>query len=314
MQLNEGTSIRILATAVAAFALAVSAAASPPDAEQRTLKMRVAVAPLDWSDRYWIDDWQIPVEFRNAIYEKLVKKLHDSGKFVVLERDALEALLKEQAIKEDNTGQSQKGKVVPAQALVKGKVTDFSLRKGGVGGGISVKGINVGASVTEAKMGISVRIFNVDTSEVLANEDAASSVQSTSFRFSGGIGSVFTDFAAFERSPLGEATTKAINQAVEKIIKKLEGQPWTASVADWDADAKELTINAGSDLGVREGDRFEIHRVTRVIKDPETGEILGKRTAKVGVIRIVQVEKKFAIAEVIEGEGFGAGDVVKEIR
>lgn len=276
--------------------------------------MRVAVAPLDWGDRYWVDDWQIPVEFRNAIYEKLVKKLLDTGQFVVLEREALDALLREQAIKEENTGKSQKGKTVPAQALVKGKVTDFQMKQSGAGGGIGIKGLRIGAKVTEAKMSMNVRIFSVDSSEVLATEEASGKVQSTSFRFSGGIGSVFTDFAAFERSPLGEATTKAIDQAVEKVMKKLGTQLWTASVADFDSDSKEVTINAGSDLGVQVGDVFEIHRVSRIVRDPETGEILGKKTAKLGMVRVKEVEKKFAVAEVVEGTQFEAGDVVKEIK
>ena len=46
--------------------------------------------------------------------------------------------------------------------------------------------------------------------------------------------------------------------------------------------------------------------------DPETGEVLGFRTTKSGRVRVTEVQKKLAIAEVIEGEGFGAGDIVRE--
>ncbi|HRF60697.1 MAG TPA: CsgG/HfaB family protein [Fimbriimonadaceae bacterium] len=298
----------LLAIAVAGLAMAA------PVVDQKKLKMRIAVAPLDWTDRDYISDWRIPVEFRNAIYEKLVKKLVDTNRFVVLEREAMEAMLTEKAIKEDNTGQSQKGKIVPAQALVKGKVTDFSLDNKGAGGGVSVGPIRVGASGGQAKMTINVRLFDVDTSEVLFSEDASGVALAGGFSIGANIGSAFTDFGAYEKSPLGKATTTAIDKAVEKILAKMDKTPWQAMVADFDGSSKEVTINAGSDLGVSEGDLFEVHRVMRVIKDPETGAVLGKRTSKVGSIKIIQVDKKFAIGQLVDGTEFQPGDIVREIK
>lgn len=282
---------------------------------EKKLKMRVAVAQLDWSAHEYWNEWQVPIEFRNAIQEKLIKKLMDTGRFVVLEREAMEALEKEQAIKEENTGQSQKGKIIPAQALVKGKVTDFEMSRSSTGGGVNIGGIGrVGGSVTQAKMAINVRIFNVDTSEMLASEEAAGKVSSTGFKFDGNSKVAFADFASFEKSPLGEATTKAIDQAVEKIIAKLGKTAWSCRVADYDTDTKEVTLNAGEELGVQVGDTFEVHKISKVIKDPETGAILGTKTAKVGVIKVTEVDKKFSIAKVVEGEGFETGAIVKEIK
>lgn len=296
-----------------ALALVGVASAGSVKADKK-LKMRIAVAPLDWKKDY-IESWQIPTEFRNAIYEKLVKKLLDTGRFIVLEREAMEALLTEQGIKEENTGQSQKGKTVPAQALVQGKVTDFEMSRSSTGGGVNIGGIGrVGGSVTNAKMAINVRIFNVDTSEVVASEEAAGKAQRTGFKFDGNYRVAFADFEQFERTPLGEATTKAIDVAVEKILAKLGKTPWSCRVADYDSSAKEVTINAGSDLGVEVGDTFDVYKVTKVIKDPETGETLGTKTAKVGRIKITEVDKKIATATVVEGDGFDVGAIVKEIK
>lgn len=300
----------LLLVALAAFA---SVALSSPIDQTKRLKMRVAVAPLDWSDHDSIDNWQIPVEYRNAIYEKLTKKLMDSGKFIVLEREAMEALLNEKAIKTETSGQSQKGKITPAQSLVKGKVTDFELASKGGGGGISIGGLSLGGRVSEAKVGINVRIFDVDTSELLASEDAAKSTQSHSFSVAGGLNSVFGSFDAFDRSPLGEATTKCISDAVDKIIIILDKQPWSSKVADWDAQAKEVTIGAGAEQGVQVGDTFDVYRVTKIIKDPETGEILGKKTSRVGSVRVTTVDKRFSVAVPVDGTDFMAGDIVKEV-
>lgn len=293
---------------------AISLMVASAPAQEKKLKLRVAVVPLEW-EKSWIEDWQIPIEFRNAIYEKLVEKLVATGRFIVLERDAMDALLKEQAIKEDNSGESQKGKIVPAQALIAGKVVDFTLAKRGAGGGAYIPGVGtVGGSVSEARVKINVRMFNVDTSEVIATESANGSASAAGFAYAGRIAGIFTSFGAFDKSPLGNATNKAIDQCVEKILKKVGAQPWSCRVADWDSDAKEITINAGSLLGVSEGNKFDVYRITKIIKDPETGEILGKKTTKVGMIRVTSVDEKFSIAEVIEGSDFQTGDIVREIR
>lgn len=300
---------------LACFLLA-SALATSSFAQDHNLKLRLAVAPLDWSKTSQIDNWNIPVEFRNAIYEKLVKKLLDTGKFIVLEREAMEALLQEQAIKEENTGQSSKGKIVPAQFLVKGALTDWEMNSKGGGGGIRIGGssggVSLGGKVTEAKVGMNVRMFNVDTSELLASESASKSVKAAGFNVGGWVNSVGADFGAFEKSPLGEATTKAIDQAVDLILKKLGSQPWSCLVADFSDN--EVTLNAGQETGVQPGDTFEVYKVTKVIKDPDTGEILGKKTAKIGTIKVTSVEKKFSIASVVEGTGFEPGCIVREIK
>lgn len=292
---------------LALAAIALLALGAPCQGKQ--LKMRLAVVPLDWSS---FSSWGVPAGFQQAIYEKLVKKLVDTGKFVVLERDALDALLKEQAIKEETTGESMKGKIVPAQALVSGKISDFEVDERGGGAGVSVGGVRIGAGGSQAKVGINVRLFDVDTSEVLLTETATGTSAAGGFKIGANIGSAFTDFDAYQKSPLGKATTTAIDKAVEMIIKKMEKRPWTCKVADFDTESKEIAINAGSEAGVAEGDLFNVMRVTKVIKDPDTGQVIGKRTTKVGVVKVAQVDKKLAFCKVIEGEGFQTGDVVTE--
>ena len=162
---------------LAIFVLAGLAAISFGQAStsgQKHLKLRIAVAPLDYGTFQYIDQWQIPVEFRNAIDEKLASKLFDTGRFIVLEREAMEPLLQEKAIKEDNTGQSQKGKIIPAQALIRAKLTDFSIARRGSGIGVNVGSIGrIGGNVTQAQAAVNLTIFDVDTSALMATADAS---------------------------------------------------------------------------------------------------------------------------------------------
>ncbi|RYG36597.1 hypothetical protein EON81_09290 [bacterium] len=278
---------------------------------QRHLKLRVAVAPMQLKDQNLFDQFQIPVEFRLALDEKLSKRLLDTGKFVVLERAALEEILTEKEIKEETSGQSQKRKIIPAQALVQPKLTNFELNNKGAGGGINVGGIGrIGGSVSEAKGTINVRIIDVDSSELIASEDASGTAQAKGFSFSGNNKVAWADFGAFEKTPLGKAMDTAITKAVEQIVKQLAKQPWSARIAD--VDGKELTISAGEDSGVQAGDEFVLYKKGKEIRDPDSGEILGVRMSKSGRVRIKEVDKKFSVAEMIEGDTVVAGDVIKE--
>jgi curli biogenesis system outer membrane secretion channel CsgG len=298
--------------ALAALATLASAQGTP---QNKQLKLRIAVAPLDYGNKQWFENWNIPVEFRNAIDEKLAQKLFETGRFIVLEREAMSALLDEKAIKEENTGQSQKGKIIPAQALVRGKLTDFTLARRGTGASVNLGSIGrVGGSVSEAKVALNITIFDVDTSELLASAEAAGKASSSSFKLQSGARFGFADFGTFENSPLGEATTKALDATVQKVLEKLGDQPWSARVADFDASSKEITINAGSETGVKVGDTFDLQHISKVIKDPETGQVLRVATTKTGKVRIKEVDKKFSVAELIEGTAAEVGDLVKEIK
>ena len=295
---------------LAALAMMPMAPAALPFQEKR-LKMRIAVAPIESDKEYWFDNWRMPVEFRSALDEKLAQKLLATGRFVVLERAALEAIMQEKAIKEDTTGVPQGGKIIPAQTLVRPKLTNFELNNKGGGLGVNIGGIGrVGGNVSEARAGLNVRLFNVDTSELIASESAEGVAQAQGFKFDGNHRTAYTDFNTFNKTPLGKAMDTAIDKAVNKIVEKLKDQPWSARVAD--VDGKEVFLSAGEDLGVKVGDEFVVYKKGKEIKDPETGEVLGFRTTKSGRVRVTEVQKKLAIAEVIEGEGFGAGDIVRE--
>lgn len=291
------------------LSLALVALTAAAMGQDHRLKIRLAVAPIDWSAA---ESWKMPEGFQAGIYEKLVKKLVETGRFTVLEREALDALMKEQAIKEENTGLSQHGKVVPAQALLQGKITDFEVAERGGGADITVSGITLGGSSKQATVSINVRLFDVDTSEVLSTETSTGKASAGGLSVGLNIGSTYSDFNAFQSSPLGKATTTAIDRAVELVMKKMDRQPWSCKVADFDASDKEVAINAGKESGVRVGDKFDIARTTKVIKDPDTGQIIGRRTHRVGSIVVTRIEKNIAFCSLTDGDPPEVGDTVTE--
>jgi Flagellar assembly protein T, C-terminal domain len=77
---------------------------------------------------------------------------------------------------------------------------------------------------------------------------------------------------------------------------------------------KDAYINAGQDLGIKAGDSLAVFRPGVVIRDPVTGEVLGKEETSLGQLLVTQVRERFALAEVQSGSGFGKNDMVRLVR
>jgi hypothetical protein len=65
-----------------------------------------------------------------------------------------------------------------------------------------------------------------------------------------------------------------------------------ASVAD--ISGGTITITAGSNDGVYQGDVFEVLKIVREVKDPTTKEVLDRITDKVGEMTITSTRDKIA--------------------
>jgi hypothetical protein len=76
-------------------------------------------------------------------------------------------------------------------------------------------------------------------------------------------------------------------------------------------DKKQVTLNKGSEVGLKEGMLLNINRIVRQVKEPETGKVLKIVTEKVGKIRITRVTKKSSIGEIITGNSLRIGDIVQ---
>ncbi|MFN7172277.1 MAG: CsgG/HfaB family protein [Fimbriimonadaceae bacterium] len=304
--LSRSISLGLVALMVGAIAMPTLADAQEP----RRLKMRVAVAPIEWQEK-WIQAYQIPAGFTTEMTGKLAEALLNTGRFDVMEREEMENLLNERYILEENTGQSLRGRIIPAQALIRVRVNDFEMNERGGGASVGVGPVRVGGRASEARVGLGLRMIDTTTGRVLAAKSAEGVVKEGGAAVGLNVGSFRGGFEAFQRTPLGKATTSAINKAVEEIVQTLSEMPWQARVAEFDEPSKEVTINAGSNQGVRVGDVFVVERVLRVITDPDTGEVLGSRTERAGTITIVDVQPRFAVGR-LEGESAQRGDIVRE--
>jgi curli biogenesis system outer membrane secretion channel CsgG len=75
-----------------------------------------------------------------------------------------------------------------------------------------------------------------------------------------------------------------------------------------------VTINRGEGGGMAEGDIYNVFAQGEELKDPDTGEVLGKEEVKVGKVKITQVGAKTTQAEVLEDTGVDKGAVLHKAK
>jgi len=164
-----------------------------------TLKKIVAVSRFENKT-----SWKGQVSLDDGMADQLTESLVKSGQFVVMERQTLGDVVAEQDLA--NSGRAQKsqsaqtGKLVNAQILVKGTVTEFENQSSGSESGVGFGGMKFGMNVAGVGFGTS----------------------------------------GFSKTPLGKATQMAIDNAVSIIAAKLKNVPFQARIVKVNGDDEVL--------------------------------------------------------------------------
>ena len=75
---------------------------------------------------------------------------------------------------------------------------------------------------------------------------------------------------------------------------------------------KEVTLNRGEGGGVAVGDKFNVFALGQELIDPDTKESLGREEAKVGKVKITQVNPKTSTAQILEDTGIDKGAILRK--
>ena len=260
-------------------------------------------------------DLQQPTEFGSGLTEMLITALLESKRFIVLDRKTIEDFATERALPNtDPATVSKAGRLLGAQVIVKGAVTEISFKRSGGGGNLVSEVIDGTVVNSVATVAIDLRIIDVDTGQILDSVRAVGKVGSKLMSLNLKLEDVKIGVASFDNGPLGFAVRAAVTEAVKKIAERVEKLPWEARIAEVvDEDGQiQLYLNAGTEAGLKVGDVLEVTRLGRVITDPDTGLVIGRTRGKaIGTCRIQSVEPKLSMAIPIEGTGFQREDVVR---
>ncbi len=235
---------------------------------------------------------------------QLTDALKQSGRFIVLSRQDLGAVLAEQdLVKGGRVAKSltaQTGKVIPAQILVTGSITEFQENTSGGAQGLSISGVNIGMSKSNAHIAVIIQIIDSTTGEILDSQRIEGLADSSGFGV-GYSGSFSIGSSSFQKTPLGKATQIAIDRAVEYISQRAANYRWQGRVVT----VKDglVYINAGSDAGIVPGKTFTVYKKGESLVDPETGIELGSEKTKIADILVSEVEPKFSKAKILSNTG-----------
>lgn len=269
-----------------------------------------------------------------GIADMLVDRFVNGHVYSVIERKALDALLREQNFsnsdRADANTAAKLGRILGVDAIVIGSITQFgrddkntNVGGGAIGGLAGRYGLGgVGRKESKAAVSITARLINVETGEILASATGQGTSQraGTTLLGSGGSainaggGGVDMSSRNFAQTIIGEA----VNRAVSDVAVQLEGSARALPthvvhleglVADASGDT--LVLNIGSKAGIKVGDRLQVSRPIRAIKDPATGKVIRQIEDKLGEVVITDVD---ALSSVGKYSGTGqvkVGDAVK---
>lgn len=266
-----------------------------------------------------------PTDFGTGLTEMLTTSLISSGRFIMFERKALADIQAEQSLGNsgavDPDSAAKSGKLLGAQVLIRGAVTEYTYKRSSTGGNASfLKGIGVASSKAEAQVVLDIRMYDTTTGQILDSVKASGSAKSSATALDIEKPDYTMSAKGFAQSPLGDATRQAIDKAVQFICARMEKLPWEGRIAEMDVESQgappsAIYINAGSDMNLKVGDKLDIFHPGRDIKDPETKVVIGRTKDKyLGQCKISILSKNLSTAEVVEGQGFALNDVVRLIE
>lgn len=300
-------------------------------------KKRVAVMNFDYAtvQSYSAAIFGTDQDIGKGIADLVVEKLVQGGQYSVIERKQLDKIIAEQNFsnsdRADSTTAAKIARILGVDAIILGSITQFGRddKSVGVGGGAAnvVSGRfglgKVKTNEAKAVVAISARMINTDTAEILAAVKGMgeSSRKGTSLFGAGGGdsrggGGIDMTSSNFSQTIIGEAVDKATTDLCAQLNAQaatLPGRVVVISGVVADATGGTLVLNVGSRAGLKVGDRLEVRRKVKDVKDPATGKVLRSIDNKVGEVVITDVNEGSAVGNFNGATPARAGDVVKSM-
>ena len=261
-----------------------------------------------------------------AAADLLITKLVQDGALSVLERNALDKLLAEQDFSNTNRTDpataAKLGRILGVDTIILGTITRYDyVDKTTGGGGSRFGGFGGGSMKTKhdinAAVQISIRLVSPDTAEVLAVTQGVGEVNRKGVK---------VDVRDMSRAMMeGNANNPMMNECMDKAIAHLAAQldqavpklpPRTPVINAMVADANEsgqLILNVGAHDGVKLGDRLQVWRAGKEIRDPVTDKVLMRQDTLLGEAIVTTVNDVSSIAQYTGTEPAKVRDLARSI-
>ncbi len=257
---------------------------------------------------------EVPVA---GIQEILTVALYNTKRFDVIEQKRIAEIEKQQTRKDvfepSPTSIVNAGKALGAQYLIYGTVNEWDPNRGGIsgkhqGGGpfSALSSLKIGYSKKESEVAIVFSLVDVANGQILYTTLQRARLGEGSFA----LGLTGDSGTTVEKTPVGYAVSACANKAAFEIARFLRNRKWKGSVVE--VAKADVFINAGSQQGMVPQTKLIVQEVRRIIRDRESGTILGEDLRGIGTLEVIAVQTAFSVARVVEGcDGIKPGDRVE---
>src|SRR5208283_1706765 len=194
----------------------------------------------------------------------LEQKLVQDQKYRVIDRNAMDKILKEQNFSNsdrvDPTSAAKIGRILGVSAIITGSVTQFGrddkhIGVGGGGYGLGKYGLGgIGKSDSKAVVNVTAKMIDINTAEILAVATGNGQSKRSGFKMGGGGGgwsgggggSVDMGSSNFAESILGEAVNASVADLGQQLDEKADSLPTVkveVSALIADVSGNTLTLN-----------------------------------------------------------------------
>ncbi|MFA0118284.1 CsgG/HfaB family protein [Vibrio breoganii] len=177
----------------------------------------------------------------------LSARLASSGKFIMLERSDINLVEKEGNLKD-----------IGANYLIVGSVSQFGRST------VSDVGVFSRNKKQNANATVNIRIVDTNTGEIIYSEEGsgeATSEASTTL----GVG----EKSGYDLSLDDKALSAAISKLTSNIMNNLLDKPWQSYILS--AEDESIVFAGGRSQGINVGDEFNIVKLGKTVKNPQTG-------------------------------------------
>ena len=234
---------------------------------ERTIKRKVAIGRFSNETQYakglFYDKENDPM--RKQALDILSSKLAASGKFILLEREDLDIL-----VSEAGEGMNKIG----ADYIILGSITEFGRKTEGE------QRVFSSTKTQTVEAAVSIRLVEASTGLIIYSDEAKGYAE-TSSKQTMGIGGT----AGYDATLSDKAISAALSQLVENIINKCMDKPWKSYILS--VEDSTYIISGGASQGLVTGDKFNVYKKGKVVKNPQTGMDVELPGTKIGEITIL---------------------------
>lgn len=272
----------------------------PSTEEFKGVKHAIGVRDFT-NDAGWSGKWSLG----DNMGVMLESALYDSGRFVVVSREKLGAVLDEQDLA--SSGRASKSDVAKTGALrsaryiATGSIVTVDSNTQGSSGGISFKGVSIGGGGKKSTITAIITLIDTTTGEIIAKERVTGKAGGRKLQLGLNRGGLGTRLGGFAEEPVGEAAQDVISKAVDLMVEKMKDEKLDGSVVT--VAGERVIINRGEEFGIEPGATFVVRTKGEVLTDPSTGEVLDRMEGElICTLKVDSVKEKIAYCSVVEGD------------